>query len=147
MVMLSMPPFTGLNVLSVRPGVEEAGQAGEARRDGVPLVETEAAAQRIGTGHTWRALLRGHLQKLASRTREGCRKTEVTLTRKHTTTYTHCGRTHSSRCLWLEGEGLSRSLEREGWRPSIATLCCHTLCTGSSSLTVRQTHKDRRDDR
>lgn len=54
-------PVTGLNVLPVWPRVQEAGQAGEASRDGVPLVKTEAAAQRIRAGRARRALLSGHL--------------------------------------------------------------------------------------
>ena len=70
-IVLFVLPVTGLNVLSVRPGVQEAGQAGEARRDGVPLVKPQAAAQRVRTGCTWCALLRGHLQKHSRRTGEG----------------------------------------------------------------------------
>lgn len=57
----SASPVTGLSVLSVRPGVQEAGQVGEAGGDGVPLVKTETAAQRIGAGDARHALLRGHL--------------------------------------------------------------------------------------
>lgn len=56
-----MSPVTGLKVLSIWAGVEEAGQACEPCRDGVPLVKTEAAAQRIGAGGTRRALLDAHL--------------------------------------------------------------------------------------
>ena len=67
------PPLLLVAGLPVLPGgarLHVAGQAGEARRDGVPLVEAQAAAQRIGAGRAWRALLGGHLQELPRRARE-----------------------------------------------------------------------------
>lgn len=54
-------PVAGLNVLPIRSLVQEAGQVGETCWDDVPLVEAQAAAQRIGPGLTRGALLSVHL--------------------------------------------------------------------------------------
>lgn len=48
--------------------------------------------------------------------------------------------THSSLFLWSGVEDLSRNQGHEGWWPSTATQCCHTLCTGNSSLSAEHTH-------
>lgn len=56
-------------------------------------------------------------------------------------THTDTHATYSSLFLWWEVGGLNRSLDSEEWRPSIESLCCHTLCTGSSNLSVQQRYK------
>lgn len=138
---MSLLPVTGLNVLSVWARIQEAGQAIEAGRNGVPLVEPQTAAQRVRSGCTGRAQLGGHLQKHPSRTGEGwgaeycylCVNNKL----KNTTLEMKEGSwAHSSLFLWSERGGPSRSLDWEGWPPSIWTRCCHTLCTGRSSLPV-----------
>lgn len=47
--------------------------------------------------------------------------------------------TYSSPSLWWGAGGRSRSLGSEEWPPSTESPCCHTPCTGSSSLTARHT--------
>lgn len=59
--MVRLSPVTGLHVLSVWTRVQEAGQTGEACRDGIPLVKTEAAAKRVRASQAGRALLGAHL--------------------------------------------------------------------------------------
>lgn len=56
-----MSPVAGLNILPTWSWVQEAGQVDETCRNDVPLVETEAAAQRVGTGLARRAALTIHL--------------------------------------------------------------------------------------
>lgn len=60
----------GDTVVSTVTVVEVGRHAAEAGRDGVPLVEADAAAQRVASCGAQRALLRGHLQELTCYTGE-----------------------------------------------------------------------------